>query len=299
MNGPFGLQRIQAFVAIAEHRGVSAAARALGVAQSTMSSHLQHLEGEMGTVLADRSGPELRLTEAGERLVEYGRELLSLADEAMDQVTRVRRAPVAGALTIGGTTTTTQRLLPRLLDSFLERYPEVELDLHVANSSRITKRVLSGELPFALVAAPCEHPSLEVTEVGREEQVVLVSGDHPLAGQWLEPRLLRGVRMLLREEGSATRECQKSMLRLWGIPQTRLSTVGSTSAILTAVTHRLGATCLPRSAAEDALTLGRVAQVHLDPEPSARGIHLIRLSARPLTLVEELFVERVHEEGDQ
>ncbi|MGW0195718.1 LysR family transcriptional regulator [Nonomuraea sp. NPDC003201] len=296
MTGKLSLQRVQVFVAIADHRGVSAAARALGVAQSTVSSHLQQLEGEVGAVLVDRSAPSLRLTEAGEKLLEYGRDLLSLADEALDQVTRVRRAPVAGVLAIGGTTTATERLLPRLLRAFLDRYPDVELELHVANSSLITQKVLSGELPLALVAAQSEQPSLSATAAGSEEQVVIVAGDHPLAGQRVEPRLLRGTRILLREEGSTTRQYQVDMAQRWGIPRTHAGTIAGTSAIVAAVAQGLGLACLPRAVAEEALLLGRVAEVHLDPAPPERPIQLIRPAARPPTLVEELFIESVREE---
>ncbi|MEV4355212.1 LysR family transcriptional regulator [Nonomuraea sp. NPDC049625] len=296
MTGKLSLQRVQVFVAIADHRGISAAARALGVAQSTVSSHLQQLEGEVGAVLVDRSAPSLRLTEAGEKLLEYGRGLLALADEALDQITRVRRAPVAGVLAIGGTTTATERLLPRLLRSFLDRYPDVELELHVANSSLITQKVLSGELPLALVAAQSEQPSLSATAAGSEEQVVIVAGDHPLAGQRVEPRLLRGTRILLREEGATTRQYQVDMARRWGIPRTHAGTIAGTSAIVAAVAQGLGLACLPRAVAEEALLLGRVAEVHLDPAPPERPIQLIRLAARPPTLVEELFIESVREE---
>ncbi|MET9240882.1 LysR family transcriptional regulator [Nonomuraea sp. NPDC051941] len=296
MTGKLSLQRVQVFVAIADHRGISAAARALGVAQSTVSSHLQQLEGEVGAVLVDRSAPSLRLTEAGEKLLEYGRGLLALADEALDQITRVRRAPVAGVLAIGGTTTATERLLPRLLRSFLDRYPDVELELHVANSSLITQKVLSGELPLALVAAQSEQPSLSATAAGSEEQVVIVAGDHPLAGQRVEPRLLRGTRILLREEGSTTRQYQVDMAQRWGIPRTHAGTIAGTSAIVAAVAQGLGLACLPRAVAEEALLLGRVAEVHLDPAPPERPIQLIRLAARPPTLVEELFIESVREE---
>ncbi|MEU3271394.1 LysR substrate-binding domain-containing protein [Saccharomonospora sp. NPDC006951] len=293
----FSLHHAEVLVAIADNGGVSSAARALGVAQSTVSSHLQQLEGEIGAVLIDRSARSSRPTEAGQTFLGYARSLLSLADEAVDQVARSRCAPVAGALAIGGTTTVTEQLLPGLLSSFAERYPDVEVDLQVDNSAAITQRVVDGDLPMALLAAPCERPSLEVTQIGTERQVVIAAGDHPLAGQRVDPRVLRGSRVLLREEGSATRQYQLELLGQWRIPAVHLSTMASTSAIIGAVAHRLGIACLPRAAAEHALLLGKVSELLLDPAPPERPIHLIRLADRPLTLVEELFLERVREEG--
>ncbi|MEU6644547.1 LysR substrate-binding domain-containing protein [Saccharomonospora sp. NPDC046836] len=297
MTRRFSLHHAEALIAIADHGSVSAAARALGVAQSTVSSYLQQLEGEIGAVLIDRSTRSSRPTEAGKTFLEYARSLLSLADEAMDQVARVRCAPVAGALVIGGTTTVTEHLLPGLLSSFVERYPDVEVDLHVDNSAAITQRVIDGDLPLALLAAPCERPALDVSKIGTERQLVIAAGDHPLAGQHVDPHVLRGSRVLLREEGSATRQYQLELLGKWRIPAVHLSTIASTSAIIAAVEHRLGIACLPRAAAEHALLLGRVAELHLDPAPPERPIHLIRLADRPLTLIEELFLERVREEG--
>ncbi|OUZ11183.1 hypothetical protein BHE97_04845 [Aeromicrobium sp. PE09-221] len=297
MAGVFSLNRVRAFLAIVDHGSLSAAARALGVSQSTVSSHLQRLEGEVGAVLVDRSARTSQLTEAGETFRGYARRLLDLADEAIDQVARVRLAPVAGTLCVGGTTTVTERLLPALLASFVDRYPGVDVDLQVDNSAAVIQRVSEGSLPLAVVAAECTRPHLSVTRIGCEPQVVIVAGNHPLAGQQVEPRLLRGSRFLVREEGSTTRGYQLELVRHWRVPDAQQSTVASTVAIIGAVAQGMGISCLPRAAAEDALALGRVAEIRFDPPPPERPIHLIRLADRPLTLLEELFIERLKEEG--
>lgn len=290
-------QRLEALVAIADHGGVTSAARAMGVAQSTVSASLQALEGEYGVILVDRSGRSATLTAAGETLVEYARSLLALASEAADRVARLRAAPVEGVLHVGGTTTATLRMLPSLLRSFAERYPAVDVDLRVDTTDGIVDAVAHGKVPLALVAADVDRPAFATLVAGTETQVVIAAGDHPLAGQHVRPSELRGSRFLLREEGSETRRRQLGMLDAWRIPGIRTSTVASTSAIIGAVAHGIGISCLPRIAAEPMLTLGQVCELHLDPAPEPRPIHLIRRSDRPLTVVEELFLERVQEEG--
>ncbi|WP_072690764.1 LysR family transcriptional regulator [Rhodococcus marinonascens] len=293
------LQRLETFVAVAEHGGLSAAARALRIAQSTVSSNLQLLERELDVVLVDRSGRAARLTDAGEALVDHARALLSLAGEAADRMTRLRRAPVSGVLEVGGTETVTQQLLPWLVTSFVGKYPGVEIDLHVDNSAAVVQAVTDGRLPLALIAAEIDKPSLEASRVASEPQTVIVAGDHPLAGHHAISHELRGSRILLREEGSASRRYQLDLLQKWRIPSTHTSTIASNGAIIGAVAYGLGIACLPRSCTEDALRLGRICEIHLEPAPPDRPINLVRLAERPPSLIEELFLEHVREEGKE
>lgn len=297
MNKQISLRRAQVFVAIVEFGGLSNAGKALGLAQSTVSSHLGQLEHDLGMPLFDRRGHEVRLTDAGGVLLSYARSMLSIEAEARSMLARLDTAPVSGLLHIGGTTTVTARLLPRLLAAFVQQYPGVDVDLEVHNTGEITHRVAKGHLPFAVVAAECDHPKIDAIRVTTEAQVVIAAGNHPLAGQRVPPRVLHGSRVLLREEGSTTREYQVRQLQRWGMNDSHTSTVASSSAIIGAVALGFGISCLPRTVAEDALALGRLSEILIDPTPPERPIHLIRPIERPLSRIEELFLEFAREEG--
>lgn len=293
----FGLERLRTLVNIEDHGSISAAARVLGLAQSSVSSSLQHLENEVGAVLIDRSGRGPRFTEAGQTMLHYARSIISLAEEATDQVARLKTAPITGTLSIGGTGTAAHTVLPAALGAFLNSYQGVELVMTVQSSSRTVQQVVSGELPLAMVAGPAEHPSLEILNVANEENVVIVSGSHPLANQDAETKSLRGARVLLREEGSTTRSYQLALMERWRIPNAQTSTIASTSAIISAVTHGLGLTCLPRAVAEHALQVGAVAEIRLNETLPVRPVSLIRRVDRPPTLIEELFFDHIKEKG--
>lgn len=297
MDPQFSLRRAQIFAAVVQHSGVSNAATHLGLAQSTVSSHLAQLEHDLGAVLLHRSSRVIRLTDAGAVFLEYARTLLAVSAEAADKIARMANAPVAGILTIGSTSTVTARILPRLLSEFVDRYPAVEIDLHVHNTNEIMQRVADGRLPFALTAGSCDVPGIEAVQVTTEAQVVITAGNHPLAGQRVPPRVLHGSRILLREEGSTTRRNQLELMELWQLPGAHVSTIASTSAIIGAVALGFGISCLPRTTAEDALLLGRVSEIYLDPSPPFRPIHLIRPSDRQLNRTEALFLDIAREEG--
>lgn len=297
MQHPFNLRRVQVFVAVVEQGSLSRAAKSLGLAQSTASSHLAQLEAELGATLIDRGGGHARATESGGVFLEYARSLLALSAEAIDKVARLSDAPVAGVLTVGSTTTVTTALLPRLFSAFAARHPAIDIDLHVHNTSEVMRQVQDGRLPFAVIAAECPLPGVDAVRIMSEPQVVIAPGGHPLAGQLVPPSVLHGSRILVREEGSATRRYQRELLRQWRVPGARESTIASTSAIIGAVALGFGISCLPRTVVHDALQLGRVAEIRLDPPPPERPIHLIRPTDRPVTRIEELFLDFAREEG--
>lgn len=292
---PPGLSQLRILVTIIDAGGFSAAAPLLGLTQPTLSTHIQRLEADMQTTLLDRSSKNLRLTAAGEVLAGYARQILALSTEAVDQMARLTSRPVVGILKIGGTTTAGERILPERLQSFLQKFPDVNVELCVSNSSDIVGQIMEGGLSLALVAADAEHGNLLSHEVGREPQMVIIPASHPLAGMTVDPHLLHGSTVLLREVGSSTRLYQEELLAQWRIPSAKVSSIASSSAIVNAVACGLGISCLPSVAVQDAVALGRVGTLHLDPPPQDRPISLVRKRDRSLSHLEELFVAHLEE----
>lgn len=293
------LVQLRAFVAVVDAGGFSAAAAALGLGQPTLSTHLRNLEAEVGTSLLDRSARALRLTTAGEILLADTREILALTEAALDRVDRVGTRPVSGTLRIGGTSTAGERYLPEQLSSFLGRYPGVKVELSISNTSDVIDGLTTGTLAVAVVAGLHDAPTLTTTPVGHEEQIVIVAGDHVLAGQSTTPSELRGTTILVREAGSSTRRYQDELIDSWRIRGAVVNTIASTSGIINAVAAGLGIACVPAVAARDALTLGRVAALGLDPRPPDRPLTLIRKRDRPLNRVEELFLDHLERSSEE
>ncbi|MET7337568.1 LysR family transcriptional regulator [Nonomuraea sp. NPDC005650] len=289
------LHQLRVLVTVARTGSFSAAARELGLTQPTLSTHLKRLEAETGAILIDRGGKKLRLTPAGQVLVDYGRRILALADEASDHLLRESCRPPAGILAIGGTVTAGEHVLPSLLTEYTGRYPGMEVQLVIHNTAEITRRVVDGELPLAVIAGDTDHGALEITTVAHDPQILIAAGTHPLAGAEASPQLLRGSRMLLREPGSTTRLYQERMVQRWRIPGLHVSTIASTSAIVGAVAHGLGISLVPEVTVQDALATGRLVGLRIEPGPEPRRLGLIRRRDRPLTVPEELFVDLVTE----
>ncbi|MFC9356657.1 LysR substrate-binding domain-containing protein [Rhodococcus sp. NPDC057014] len=126
--------------------------------------------------------------------------------------------PVEGALSIGGTVTAGEGLLPCLLLEYNQLFPELTLDVSIQNTSETLRLLNSGEIAVALVAASEKSAHGRVL-VARERQVVIASPTHPLAGAaQVDAADLRGSTVLLRESGSTTRRYQQDLVEQWNIP---------------------------------------------------------------------------------
>ncbi|XVQ07460.1 LysR family transcriptional regulator [Spirillospora sp. CA-255316] len=299
MSGP-SLQRLRVFVTVADTGGFTAAARALGMAQSSVSTHLRHLEAEMGgTRLLDRTAGAIRLTPAGETLLGYARRVLDTYAEAVDSLQQLGHGPVRGTLSIGGTATAGEGVLPRLLVEYSQRHPLVDLELRIDNTTETLRLLDAGKVGLAVVADAEPGPGPDRVLVAEEPQAVIAAANHPLAGATtIDPDVLRGSTVLVREPGSTTRAYRLDLIRRWRIPGARVWTVSSTAAIVHAVAAGLGIACVTRGAADAALRLGLVAELHLDPAPATRPVHLVLRRGRSLSGPEQAFVTLAREGTD-
>src|SRR3954468_9588280 len=118
------LRLIRYFIAVAEERHFSRAAERLHMAQPPLSAAIRQLEQQLGVALLDRTSRSVRLTPAGELLLERGRELLADAEQVVGAVHAVERAP-SGLLRLGTTPAARFGLAPALLERWSADVPGV------------------------------------------------------------------------------------------------------------------------------------------------------------------------------
>ncbi|TMG41300.1 MAG: LysR family transcriptional regulator [Chloroflexi bacterium] len=145
--------QLRYFVAVAEQRHFTHAARDLGVAQPSVSKQIRKLEEELGAPLFHRMKGNVALTPAGEALLPWARRVLGDLDAATVEVrelTELRR----GRLALGATPSVSTSLLPRALARFHASYPGVELVVREAGSRDLVAALEEGALDLALVILP-------------------------------------------------------------------------------------------------------------------------------------------------
>lgn len=166
-------QQLTYFLATVEHGSFSGAARALYLAQPSVSEQVRQLEAELGVSLFARAGRRLALTEAGRRFRPEAERVLAGLERAREAVAEIRELR-GGTLSFGMFGAASAYLIADLAAEFRRRYPDVRLRLVGVNSVDVANRVRDGRLEGGLVVLPVDDSGLEL-RVARSEELVVVS----------------------------------------------------------------------------------------------------------------------------
>lgn len=176
-----GLRQLRAFVAVAETLSFSRAAERLATSQPPVSRLVMRLERRLGTVLFGRDSHSVRLTAAGEALLEPARVALG-AVAAFERAAGGVAAGQAGALRVG-TTEGAATLVATVLTAFARTHPGIEVRLEPDHTPAKLQRLQQGALDAGFVRNPPPTPGLRMVEVSREPLLAVVSSRHRLAAQ--------------------------------------------------------------------------------------------------------------------
>ncbi|ARU55680.1 transcriptional regulator [Oleiphilus messinensis] len=135
----FDWNRARAFLVTAEEGSLSAAARALGMAQPTLGRQVSALEEELGVSLFERVGKGLVLTPAGLALIEHVRAMGDAASQLSLTASGQSQA-VEGSICISTTEVTAYFILPPILQKLRSLYPGIHLEIIATNDASDLKR---------------------------------------------------------------------------------------------------------------------------------------------------------------
>ena len=142
-------KQLEFFLKTVETNSIAAAARALGVAQPSISLQLENLEHEVGTKLFDRSFRGVELTESGRIFKAHAESIIRQVEQAKSDVHQFDRVP-AGQLSIGMTQPIGNIISVPLLALVEQHYPNIRLQLYTGLSYRLSSQLLAGEIDMAI-----------------------------------------------------------------------------------------------------------------------------------------------------
>ena len=244
--------------AVVEKGGVTEAAAALKVSQSTISKRLRTLEECYGVPLMERVSGRLRLTQAGEKVY-------LLAALTLDRQLALREE--LNALALGKTNLRMdvtfgigEHLLPDLLLKFKEEYPDYQIDFRLTYSRQVQKDLAMEHVDMALTEIAPDHPDILVQKWLEDELWLVCSPNHPLFGTELLPvEEMAQLKYVLREKRTSIRESLDEALNSIGIEQLNIALeVGSSEAIIEILDHGKHVSFLPRFAVEERVAQGEL-----------------------------------------
>ena len=261
-------RRLQVFYSVAKHLSFTKAAAALHMTQPAVTFQVRQLEEQFNTRLFDRTHNRISLTEAGERVNHYAKQIFELYSR-MEGDVRALTGEVSGVVILGASTTIAEYLLPSLLGTFNRKFPDVVIRLRVSNTDGIVAMVEDNEIDLGIVEGPVSNKSLVVEVCRIDKLMAVLHPDHPLAGSASLPVAdVPKHPFIAREEGSGTRDVTFDYLRGAGLEPADLTIVmelGSPESIKGAIEAGMGISILSRSTISKELALGTLACVELEP----------------------------------
>jgi LysR family hca operon transcriptional activator len=183
MGGRMELRHLRYFVAVAEEKSITVAAkRRLRTAQPSLSRQLRELETEVGARLMTRSARGIELTAAGKAFLDHARLALAQVEAAASAARRAAH-PEERTLALGFLSGCEPEWLPGAMHVLREELPGIEVTISSKHSPQLADGLATGKLDAAFLRREERYPDLVYKVLAREPLIVILPSDHRLASR--------------------------------------------------------------------------------------------------------------------
>jgi len=237
------LRQLQVFESVARQLSFTLAARELHLSQPTVSMQIRKLESDIGLSLTEQIGRKISLTDTGKALYQAASEVLGTISR-FEMLINDRKGLHSGELRIA-VVTTANYFAPRLLGSFCQQYPGINVSLEVTNRKNILKRMSENLDDLYLIGKPPESRELEFRSYLPNPMVVIAPISHPLSQRHNIPlQMIASEPFIVREQGSGTRIAMESIFSEAGLDLNVRMELGNNESIKQGVQGGLGLSVL-------------------------------------------------------
>lgn len=239
------IRQLNTFVTIVKAMSFTQAANELNYAQSTITSQIQALEEELGTMLFERLGKQIKLTKDGELLYTYAGKILTLSAEAKAVISS--SLSPKGTLTIGTAESLCTHRLPEVFKTFRTRYPNIEININLDACSDYRTHLKKNTIDIMVfLDVPFKEPDFITHVLFEEPMTVIATPNHPLAKQSkVTPYDINNQALILTDLGCSYRRIFESILAQAGAKPSSILAFSSNEVIKKFVMDGWGIGFLP------------------------------------------------------
>ncbi|MEV7417289.1 LysR family transcriptional regulator [Streptomyces sp. NPDC089919] len=277
------LGSLELLLAVARLGSLGAAARELGITQPAASSRIRAMETRLGVPLVERSPRGSRLTEQGALVTDWARPVLAAA-EAFDAGAQALRGRRDSRLRVAASLTIAEYLMPGWLIALRTGRPDTAVSLSAGNSVAVAERVLAHEADLGFVEGLTVPEGLDCAVVAQDRLVVAVAPGHPWARRSapVPAAELAATPLILREQGSGTRQVLDAALVAHGGLAAPLLELASTTAVKAAAVSGAGPCVLSELSLGEELAGRRLVAVEVAGTALRRSLRAVwPAGARP------------------
>ncbi len=286
-------RQLESFISIAANKSFSKAAKELYLTQPTLSNHMQNLEKEIGTLLLNRNNREISLTRAGEIFYDYAQKLLSLKENAQYNLGKFV-GKIEGTLTISASTIPEQYILPNLLMTFNGLYPHITYKINHLDSFEIIESIKDCKIPYGFTGSFFKDSSLEYLSIMKDELVLITPIDFENNSTVISLKDLLTIPLVIREEGSGTRnlfakELKKHKINIYDLNIKAMAE--NTQTIKSLVQSGICCSILSSKAIENEVNLGLLKKYTITDLNLERDFYFVYPKERIFSSLEDNFIK--------
>ena len=279
------------FLQVCDSGSMTAAAKALFVAQPSVSQAIGELESHYQVKLFERLGRRLYLTEPGKRLLTYARHIVNLNQEA---AAAMREVSEHGILRLGASVTVGTYLLGPLLHRLSAVKADIEVTSYVNNTSVIENDLLEDRLDLGVVEGKIQSPWLVTQNFQEDEMVLVCAPQHPWAKEKsIRAAQLEGAPFIVREAGSGTRELFEAVMTSADLNWKLAGCYNNAETIKATVAAGLGHTVISRLAVAKEAARGELAIVPVEGLSFVRTFKIVYHKNKYLSPAMQFFIDLV------
>jgi DNA-binding transcriptional LysR family regulator len=246
MNRNITIRQLRAFVTVVQERSFTRAATRLGVTQSALTIAIRNLEAEIELKLLDRTTRSIVPTAPGQVFVSVAARLIEDMEHALDEL-RAQVERRSGLVVIASAGSLIREVIAPALGTLATRYPGISVRLHEELMDGAMRRLMGGELDFAIVTVPRPQQDLDVLPLVRDRFGLVCHGKHALAQgkRALAWDALRGHPVVGLSIGNGVRHVLERHAECAPSLEAMRYEVSSLSALLRLVEQGLGVATVP------------------------------------------------------
>lgn len=195
------LAKFEIFSTVVELGSLTKAGETLGLTQSAVSHAISSLESEWGFSILNRGRSGVHITNNGERILKYVREILKWNEEMGQEVANIKGLEI-GTVRIGTISSVSIHWLPEILKRFNEYHPSIEIKLMEGDYDDVEHWISTGLVDFGFVSLPTSQ-HFEVIPLKKDRMLCILSEEHPLAEQnEISFDMIKGEPLIKSKKGS-------------------------------------------------------------------------------------------------
>lgn len=273
---------LKVFMTVADKSNFSKAAKELNLTQPAISFQVQTLEQYYQAILFDRVNRHVKLTEAGELLLEYAQAMSGVQAE-LDRKMQQLTGQVKGKLTIGASRTVGEYVMPHILSQYCRLYPDVDVTMEIHNTYQVKQSLLKQYIDIGIVESDVQQEGLFLQEIFQDELLLVIPTDHPWAElEEVDIEEFTNEPFIIREPGSGSRLIFEEALMETGYSVEQLQVmmeISSIEATKAAVRSGLGVAVMSKWAVMDDVVGGRLIALRIKDMPMNRPFYILQNDA--------------------